>query len=246
MDPAERCTCCDAVFDEIHEQFKMDVSRASKRSTQGYCVGFIDVNKISRLYPVDVLTINHTMQSLQTEGRLCLVVFWTEKHGMCLGILHESTTTELKAVKPPPATTWQRGEPRVCLCGESVIADAVSKVAGGKVVYTATPGTNLGRITCQDVRSYPMFDITAWIHELDRMTEYSIHGIWCYLNSSISDHSFAVEVVTGSKQLEEKSKIDGIDFPRKKTVFGFWEWCLVIIMFTIMLVAMIKRSWDLL
>ena len=245
MDPVERCTCCDAVFDAIREQFKMDVLRASKRYMQDYCVGFIDLDKISSLYPVDVLTINHTIQSIETEGRLCLVAFGTEKHGMRLGIIHESTTTEAKAVEPPPTTTWQRGEPRVCLCDESVIADAVSKVAGSKVVYSATPGTNLGKIRCQDVRSNPMFDFTAWIHELTGMTEYSIRGIWCYFNPSVLDHSFAVEVVTGSRELEQENKFDNLEFPRKRKQPGSWEWRWLI-MFTITLFVVIKKTWDLL
>lgn len=245
MDPTERCTCCDAIYDAIHEQFKMDVLRASKRSTPDYCVGFLDLDEISPLYPVDVLTINHTIRSIETEGRLCLVVFGTERHGMRLGILHESTTTEPKAVETPPTTTWQRGEPRSCLCNESVIANAVSKVAGGRVVYNATPETNLGKITCTDVRSHPMFDITAWIQELTEMSKYSIRGVWCYFNSSASDHSFAVEVVTGLKVLEQENKIDSVDLQRKKKPLGFWEWCWLL-MFMITLYATINRLWNLL
>lgn len=244
MDPTERCTHCDRLFDAIQKTFKQfRVVRPVATWTKDYCVGFLDVTKTSYMHPIDILSLNYTVQFTHAEERFRLVAFMVTGHGRCLAILHDRQLLETAAdTKPMPPSLhrnkWQKGEPRISLYDNEALVEITRKASNGTFVYEAVPGSNLGKVTCQDPRAHPMLDISAWIHELTGLDRYSIRGIWCYINPRVVDHNFCLEVVTGLEPLQKEACINETNLSHKRRVFPF---CL-----TIALLLVAKLLWSVL
>ena len=219
MDLSENCTSCDTLFDAIAKTSRLGIIRATTTWGQDCCVGFLDLSKLSIIQPLDIMTLNHTIQSLQLLERFRLVAFTTDNHGKWLGIIHDRRFTECESCRdmpdPPPTPSWQRGEPRMCLYDEETLAEVTRKVSKDTFTFSVIPGSNLGTITCRHPVSHPMFDLTAWIDELTRLGQYDIQGIWCFLNVNVPGHSFYVEVVTGCEEQRRERQIQQRAFWRR-------------------------------
>lgn len=219
MDLSEKCTSCDTLFDTIAKTSRLEVIRATTTWRQECCVGFLDLSKLSVIQPLNIMALNHTIQSLQSWERFRLVAFTNDNHVKCLGIIHDRRFTEYESSRdmtdPPPTPSWQRGEPRMCLYDEETLAEVTRKVSKGNFMFSVIPGSNLGTITCQCPVSNPMFDLTAWIDELTRLGKYRIQGIWCFLNVNVPDHSFYVEVVTSCDEQRQEREIQQRVFWRR-------------------------------
>ena len=132
MDISEKCTSCDTLFDTIAKTRRLEVIRATTTRRQDCCVGFLDLSKLSIIQPLDIMALNHTIQSLQPLERFRLVAFTNDNHGKCLGIIHDRRFTEYESCRdipdPPPTPSWQRGEPRTCLYDEETLAEVTHSV----------------------------------------------------------------------------------------------------------------------
>ena len=183
MDPTKKCMCCDTLFDEIAKTTKLEMIRASTTWTQDCCVGFLDLSKISILHPLDIMELNHAMRYLQPRERFRLVAFVSNNHDKRLGIIHDRGYTESETcLDTTEPSSWKRGEPRLCLYDEDTLADVTRKTSRDTFFFNVIPESNLGKITCRNPQSQPVFDFTAWIDELTRLGKYRIRRIWCYFN----------------------------------------------------------------
>lgn len=231
MDPTERCTHCDNLFDAIQRTFKQfRVDRPPATWTKDYCVGFLSIPWNSCLHPIDILSLNYTVQFTHAEERFRLIAFMVTGHEKCLGILHDrqflETATDTKTKTPSlDRNKWQKGEPRISRYDNDALEEITRKASNDTFVYKAVPGSNLGTVTCHNPQAHAMLDISAWIHELASLDRYPIRGIWCYINTRVSDHSFSLEVVTGPEPLPKKPCISKTNFSHKRRVFQF---CLTI------------------
>lgn len=222
MDLVERCASCLTLFDTITANLKLTVWHVPERWTQDYCVGLVDLTKHSTLSPIDLMALNHTVVTSQSEERFKLVLCTRENNQMCLGIVHDRRPLEkgrqpTRTLSAPPPT-WKLGDGRACLYPASVLVDMTHRMSKGAFDYRPIPESNLGQIICQDNPDrHRVFDLTEWMASLIRLGTYQTRGVWCYVNTRATMSGFAIEVVTDLEKLQPESGKE--DQSHKKTKF---------------------------
>lgn len=195
----EGCTSCDKLFDRIAADFKLKVTPAQEMWTQEYCVGLVELGSASGPCLVDAMVLNHVLGACDGEGRFTLVLYASQHHGPCLGIVHARRSSRRGDVRP--RATWRRGEDRQCGYDHEALSDITRRVSSDGFVYQGIQGSNLGLIKSRDLSQHQVFDVTTWIEELIQLKKYDVRGIWCYVNSNTEDRQFALEVVTDLEEL---------------------------------------------
>ena len=233
-DNEHRCRDCDALFDSIHQKLGLRVIPVVTTLPHGCCVGFVELLETYLLQRVDILSLERAIQHNLTEGCFRLLVSIAHSRTTSLVILHDrrciEIKTKIKDARFSIESTWQKGQPRICLLDESDLKEVTLKATGTSFTYTAVKGSNLGNITFRDPVNHPTFDLTAWVHYLKNTRKYDIRGIWCYFNPNVLLDRFSVEVVTG----EGKIGSDEANSPRFHRVFPYWmaTWWIVALVVT--------------
>lgn len=211
MDEIEDCKSCQVLYNLIASKFKLTVSRSSDVYTEACCVGLVDLAQVSTLYPIDVMALDRITRNVKGNGIFRLVVYFSDKNKMCLGILHERQSmpddTE-KGLLPTVWSTQPKDEKRVCLYSKEELANMTRQVTSDRFHYDGVPDTNLGYIKSSNPREHRVFDLTEWLNALTGLKKYSVLDVWCYANANANaiEKRFAVEVITDSKKLESETK----------------------------------------
>lgn len=226
MDTYEGCVCCRVLYESIATKFRLFVERSSEVWTQEFCVGLVDLTKISPMHPIDLMALDGLTRSAKGEGQYRLVAHFSEKYGVSLGIIHDrmSSSKNVEAdLVPSVITARKRIEKRICMYDCDVLTEITRKTTAGRFRYAREQDTNLGYVTSSKPRDYQVFDLTTWLGELFRLNKYDILGVWCYANANPDEKSFALEVVTDYRELNSEKETKG----ERKLARGGTSWLTV-------------------
>lgn len=211
MDEIEDCTSCQFLYSRIASKFKLTVLRSSDVYTQAFCVGLVDLAKVSTLCPIDAMALDRNVRNVKGGGRFRLVVYFYDKNKMYLGILHErqSITDDAQNGLFPEVWSIQKTNKRgMCLYNKEELDSITRRVTSGQFCYDAVPNANFGYIKSLNPREHGVFDLTAWLNALTGLRKYPVLNVWCYANANARaiEKRFAVEVITDCKKLESETK----------------------------------------
>ena len=211
MDAIEDCASCRVLYESLASKFTLTVSQSPDAWTQEFCVGLVDLARVSPLQPIDVMALDRCARNVKGEGHFSLVVHFSEKNGMCLGILHAPGSIPMDAHKGESSsirTTQKSGQKRVCLHVKEHLANVTREATSGHFYYDEVADTNLGYIASSNPREHQVFELTSWLNALTGLQNHSVLNVWCYANAnaSVLEKRFAVEVIADCKELKPETK----------------------------------------